>query len=80
VARKATIRLTVPSRKKNNQSSNMVSKDDFKNLFQTSMKEMFTKKDKKEKNNAEGNDDSLDMNVFEKLMEGKHKNVCEREQ
>jgi hypothetical protein len=37
----------------------MVSKEDFKNL------------DKKEKNNAEGDDDSLDMNVFEKLMEGK---------
>jgi hypothetical protein len=50
----------------------MVSKDDFKNLFQTSMKEMFTKnKDKKAKANAEGDDDSLDMNVFEKLMEGK---------
>jgi hypothetical protein len=32
---------------------------------------MFTKKDKKAKNNAEGDDDSLDMNVFEKLMEGK---------
>jgi hypothetical protein len=49
----------------------MVSKDDFKNLFQTSMKEMFTKKDKRANNNAEGDDDSLDMNVFEKLMEGK---------
>jgi hypothetical protein len=32
---------------------------------------MLTKKDKKEKNNAEGDDDSLDMNVFQKLMEGK---------
>jgi hypothetical protein len=49
----------------------MVSKDDFINLFQTSMKEMFTKKDKKAKTNAEGDEDSLDMNVFEKLMEGK---------
>jgi hypothetical protein len=57
--------------KKNNERSNMVSKEDFKNLFQTSMKEMLTKKDKKEKNTAEGDDDSLDMNVFEKLMEGK---------
>jgi hypothetical protein len=58
--------------KKNTQSANMVSKDDFKNLFQTSKKEMFTKnKDKKAKANAEGDDDSLDMNVFEKLMEGK---------
>jgi hypothetical protein len=35
------------------------------------MKEMFTKKYKKAKTNAEGDDDSLDMNVFEKLMEGK---------
>jgi hypothetical protein len=34
---------------------------------------MLTKKDKqaKKKENAEGDDDSLDMNVFEKLMEGK---------
>jgi hypothetical protein len=49
----------------------MVSKSDFKNLFQTSLKEMLTKKDKQVKKNAEGDDDSLDMNVFEKLMEGK---------
>jgi hypothetical protein len=49
----------------------MVSKDDFKNLFQTSIKEMFTKKDKKAKTSAEGDEDSLDMNVPEKLMEGK---------
>jgi hypothetical protein len=35
------------------------------------MKEMFTNKDKKAKNNTEGDDDSLDMNVFQKLMEGK---------
>jgi hypothetical protein len=33
---------------------------------------MLTKKDKKANNNAEGDDDYLDMNVFEKLMEGKH--------
>jgi hypothetical protein len=32
---------------------------------------MLTKKDKQVKNNAEGDDDSLDINVFEKLMEGK---------
>jgi hypothetical protein len=55
--------------KKNTQSANMVLKDDFKNLFQTSMKEMFTKnKEKKAKSNAEGDNDSLDMNVFEKLI------------
>jgi hypothetical protein len=59
-----------PLPKKNNQSANMVSEDNFKNLFQTSMKEMFTKKDKKAKTNAEGDEDSLDVNVFEKLMEG----------
>jgi hypothetical protein len=46
----------------------MVSKADFKNLFQSSLKDMLTKK--KEKNNAEGDDDSLDMHVFQKLMEG----------
>jgi hypothetical protein len=38
------------------------------------LKEILTKKDKQEKKkeNAEGDDESLDMNVFEKLMEGKH--------
>jgi hypothetical protein len=62
------------SRKNDNEQSNMVSKSDFKNLFQSSLKEMLTKKDKqaKKKENTEGDDDSLDMNVFEKLMEGKH--------
>jgi hypothetical protein len=35
---------------------------------------MLTKKDKQGKNkrNAEGDDDSFDMTVFQKLMEGKH--------
>jgi hypothetical protein len=50
----------------------MVSRSDFKSLFQSLLKEMLTKKDKQAKKNAEGDDDSLDMNVFEKLMEGKH--------
>jgi hypothetical protein len=49
----------------------MVSKLDFKNLFQSSLKEMLTKKYKQGKKNAEGDHYSLDMNVFEKLMEGK---------
>jgi hypothetical protein len=35
------------------------------------MNEMCTKKDKTAKNTTEGDDDYLDMNVFEKLMEGK---------
>jgi hypothetical protein len=56
-----------PLPKKNTQNANMVSKDEFKNMFQTSMKEMFTKKDKSAKANAEGDDNYLDMNVFEKL-------------
>jgi hypothetical protein len=59
-------------RKTYNEQSDMVSKSDFKNLFQSSLKEMLTKKDKQGKKNAEGDDDSLAMNVFEKLMEGKH--------
>jgi hypothetical protein len=50
----------------------MVSKSDFKNVFQSSRKEMLTKKDKQTKKNTEGDDDSLEINVFEKLMEGKH--------
>jgi hypothetical protein len=55
-------------RKNDNEQSNMVSKSDFKNL----LKEMLTKKDKQSKKNAEGDDYSLDMIFFEKLMEGKH--------
>jgi hypothetical protein len=41
---------------------------------------MLTKKDKhaKEKKNAEGDDKSLDMNVFEKLMEGKHTKIVNK--
>jgi hypothetical protein len=67
-------------RKNYNEQSNMVSKSDFKNLFQSSLKEMLTKKDKqaKKKENAEGDDDSLDMNVSEKLMEGKHTKIVNK--
>jgi hypothetical protein len=77
VAKRVTILLTAHSQEKNdNEQSNMVSKADFKNLFQSSLKEILTKKDKQAKKNTEGDDDSLDMNVFEKLMEVKHtKNV-----
>jgi hypothetical protein len=55
-------------RKNDNEHSNMVSKTNFKILFQSSLKEMLTKKDKQGKKNAESDDDSLDLNVFEKLM------------
>jgi hypothetical protein len=67
-------------RKNDNEQSNMVSKADFKNLFQSSLKEMFTKKDKqaKKKENTEGDDDSLDTNVFEKLTEGKHTKIVNK--
>jgi hypothetical protein len=65
-------------RKNDNEQSNMVSKADFKNLFQSSLKEMLTNKEKQAKKNAEGDDDSLDMNVFEKLMEGKHTNIVNK--
>jgi hypothetical protein len=53
-------------RKNDNEQSNMVSKSDFKNIFQSSLKEMLNKKDKQSKKNenTEGDDDSLDMNVF----------------
>jgi hypothetical protein len=51
-------------RKNDNEQSNMVSKADFKNLFQSSLKEMLTKKDKQAKKNTEGDDDSLDMIFF----------------
>jgi hypothetical protein len=58
----------------------MVSKSDFKNLFQCSLKNTLTKKDKqaKKKKNTEGDDESLDMNVFEKLTEGKHTRIVNK--
>jgi hypothetical protein len=61
-------------RKNDNENSNMVSKADFKNLFQFSLKDMLTKTEKqtKKKDNMEFDDESLDMNIFERLMEGKH--------
>jgi hypothetical protein len=51
----------------------MVSKADFKNLFQSSIKEMLTKKEnqKKEKDSTNMDGDSLDMNVFD-MFTGKH--------
>jgi hypothetical protein len=53
-------------RKNDNENSNMVSKADFKNLSQSSLKDMLTKKEKqtKKKDNMEVDDESLDMNVF----------------
>jgi hypothetical protein len=53
-------------RKNDNEHLNMVSKADFKNLFQSSFKIMLTKKDKqsKKKENTEGDDNYLDMNDF----------------
>jgi ribosomal protein L13 len=61
-------------RKNDNENSNMVSKADFKKLFQSSLKDMLTKKEKQKRNkdNMQVDDESLDMNVFGKLMEGKH--------
>jgi hypothetical protein len=67
-------------RKNDNEHSNMVSKSNLKNLFQSSFKEMLTKKYKqsKKKENMEVDDESLDMNVFEKLMEGKHTKIVNK--
>jgi hypothetical protein len=63
-------------RKNDNENSNMVSKSEFKNLFQSSLKDMLTKKGKtKKKDNMEVDDESFDVNVFVKLMEGKHKEI-----
>jgi hypothetical protein len=60
-------------KKNGNEESNMVSKADFKDLFQSSLKEMLSKKEKQknDENKMELDDESLDMNVFDKLMEGK---------
>jgi hypothetical protein len=39
---------------------------------------MLTKKDKQAKKNTEGDDDSLDMIFFEKIMEGKHTKIVNK--
>jgi hypothetical protein len=67
-------------RKNDNEHSNMVSKSVFKNLFQSSLKEMLTKKDKqaKKKENSENDHESLDMDIFEKLMEGMHTRIVNK--
>jgi hypothetical protein len=56
----------------------MFSKADFKNLFQSSLKEMFFFKKEKQKNDKsdmELDNKSLDMNVFDKLIEGEHNEI-----
>jgi hypothetical protein len=61
-------------KKNGNEESNMVSKADSINLFQSSLKDMLSNKEnqKNDKTNMELDDESLDMTVFDKLMEGKH--------
>jgi hypothetical protein len=63
--------------KNENENSNMVSKENFKNLFKSSLKDMLTKKEKqtKKEDTMDIDDESLDMTVFEKLMEGKHNEI-----
>jgi hypothetical protein len=53
-------------KKNGNENSNMVSKADFKNLFQSSIMEMLTKREnkKKEKDSTDMDEKSLDMNVL----------------
>jgi hypothetical protein len=78
VAKTVTIQLIAPRQKKNeNENTNMVSKAEFKNLSQSSLKDMLTEKGKKtkKKDNMDIDDKSLDMNVFEKLMEGNHNEI-----
>jgi hypothetical protein len=49
----------------------MVSKMDFRNLFQSSIKEMLTKKEnqKKDKDSTDMDEESLEMNVFDMFTE-----------
>jgi hypothetical protein len=53
-------------RKSDNENSNMVSKADFNNLLQSSLKDMLTKKEKQanKKDNMEVDDELLDINVL----------------
>jgi hypothetical protein len=54
----------------------MVSKADFKNLIQSSIKEIFTKREKQKKDKAstDMDEESLDMNVFD-MFTGKHNEI-----
>jgi hypothetical protein len=63
-------------KKNGNENSNMISKADFKNLFQSSIEEMLTKKEnqKKEKYSTDMDAESLDMNIFD-IFTGEH-NEC----
>jgi hypothetical protein len=65
------------TKKNGNEKSNIVSKADSKILFQSSLKEMLSKKEKQknDKNNMEHDNESLDMKVFDKLMEFKHNEI-----
>jgi hypothetical protein len=67
-------------KKHGHEEYNMVLKADSKNMFQSSLKAILSKKEKQknDKNNMELEDESLDMNVFDKLMEGKHNEYFER--
>jgi hypothetical protein len=57
----------------------MVSKAYFKNLFQSSIKDMLTKreKNKKEKDFIDMDEDSLDMNVCD-MFTGKHHEIVSK--
>jgi hypothetical protein len=62
--------------KNGNENSNMVSKADFKNLFQSLIKEMLTKREKhkKDKASTDMDEEYLDMNVFD-MFTGKHNEI-----
>jgi hypothetical protein len=57
----------------------MVSESDFKNLFQSSIKEMLTKREKQKKDKAsiDMDEHSLDMNVFD-MFTGKHNEIVRK--
>ena len=56
---------------KNNEQGNMMTKEDFKNMFQASIKEMFASK--KDDKTDKDDEDELDLNMFAKFnVEGKN--------
>jgi ribosomal protein L13 len=80
VAKRADILPTAQSKDKNdNEQSNMVSKSDIKNLFQSSLKEMLTKRTNKRRRRKTL---KAMMNhwiwMFLKLMEGKHTTIVNK--
>jgi hypothetical protein len=58
----------------------MISRSDFKDLFQSLIKEIITKREKhkKDKASADMDEDPLDINIFDMMFTGKHNEIVSK--